>query len=225
MLQHSNSPQSPMVHRTPAVAFCLQQWGLKSSQPYLKPTSESRLGRASFALIEQECGWNTTVGERWQTSLTCCQVFHQIWNCHQKSKYDTVTNARRLGYTMLTSYHIQGSAHVSCLGLCLKMQMSQERWSPLDYPVLLAMCSTSWLTWSPMLWRNPKNFHPWCLVSWVAGIVKAAGSHKQENALLVFFISLHCPQQNAARSGERNKGSSYAQLPPGGSGDPPQTDT
>lgn len=93
MLQHSNSPQSPMVHRIPVLTFCLEQWHLKSSQPYLRPISESRLGKASFALIEKECGRNITVGERGKTekshalssfpSNTKLSPKVKIWHCYE----------------------------------------------------------------------------------------------------------------------------------------------
>lgn len=83
--------------------------------------------------------------------------------------------------------------------------MPQERWSPQAYPAPLGMWPISRLTWSPGLWRHPKNIHPCWLVSWVTGVVKAAGSHKQENTLCVFLISLHCPGQEAARSGKQNE--------------------
>lgn len=152
------------------------------------------------------------------------QLSHQIWNCHQKSKYNPVTNTRRSGPLGLTSYHIQGTSHSSRLELCLNVQIPQKRWSPQDYPAPLGMCPVSQLTWSPLLWKHLKNFQPCCLVSWVAGVVKAAGSHKQENTVLVFFTSLHCPWQNAARSGERNKAPAILSCLQEARGDPPQRD-
>jgi len=48
--------ESLVVHRDPCSGFLLQQWDLKSSQPYLKPIREHRLGKASFALTGQDCG-------------------------------------------------------------------------------------------------------------------------------------------------------------------------
>lgn len=148
------------------------------------------------------------------------QLSHQIWNCHQKSKYNPVTNTRRSGPIGLTSYHIQRTSHSSRLGLRLNMQIPQKRWSPQDYPAPPGMCPVSRLTWKSSALEASQEF-PTLLTCFLSDRCSKSCWLTQTGKHSFGFLHFSpLPLAKRSKKWRAEQGSSYSQLPPGSAGGP-----